>query len=88
MAQVSININIITTQPTFKYTIDQLLEVKKIVNNDVHPRRLHPKTCIAIWKLRLTSWGRSGGVKNCTIPSGCNQKLVKSTIKNDHTFIN
>ena len=54
MAQVNVNINIITRQLTFKYTIDQLLEVRKIVNNDVHLRRLHQDTCKVIRKLRLT----------------------------------
>ena len=48
-----VNVNIITGQPTFKCTIDQLLEVMKIVNNDVHLRRLQPDTYKVIMKLRL-----------------------------------
>ena len=50
MTQVNVNI---TRQPTFKYTIDQLLEVSKRVNNDVCLRRLNPDTCQVIRKLRL-----------------------------------
>ena len=40
MTQININVNITIKQHTFKYTIDQLLEVRKRVNNDVHLRRL------------------------------------------------
>ena len=45
-----VNINIITRQPTFIYTSDQLLELRKIVNNDVHLRKLHPDTCKVVRK--------------------------------------
>ena len=48
-----VNVNIITRQPTFKYTTDHLLEVRERVNNDVHLRRLNPDTCKVIRKLRL-----------------------------------
>ena len=51
MAQV--NINIRSGQLTFKYMIDQLLEVRKKVKSDVCLRRLHPDTCKIIRKLRL-----------------------------------
>ena len=53
-----VNINKTTRQPTFKYTIDQQLEVRKRVNNDVHLRRLNPDTCKVIRKLRLNRKGK------------------------------
>ena len=56
MAQV--NINIRSGQPTFKYTIDLLPEVRKIANSDVCLRRLHPDTCKIIRKLRLSKQGK------------------------------
>ena len=79
-----VNINITTRQPTFKYTIYLLLEVRKRVNNDVCHRRLNPDTCKVIRKLRLNQQGKRVGVKNCTRPRCCNQELlVKPTIKNN-----
>ena len=58
-----VNVNITTRQPTFKYTTDQLSEVRKRVNNDVHLRRLNPATCKVIRKLRLNRRGKRDGVK-------------------------
>ena len=72
MTQVNINVNIKTKKYTFKYTIDQLLEVRRGVNNDVHLRRLNPDTCKVLRNLRLKRQGKRGGVKNHTRPSGCN----------------
>ena len=51
MAQV--NVNITTRQPTFKYTTDQMLKVRKRVNNDACLRRINPDRCKVIRKLRL-----------------------------------
>ena len=47
-----VNVNITRRQPTFKYTINQLLEARKRVNSDVHLRRINPDTCKLIGKLR------------------------------------
>ena len=71
-----VNVHITTRQPTFKYTIDQLLEVRKRVNKEICLRRLNPDTYKVIRKLRLNRQGKREGVKNFTRPSSCNQELL------------